>query len=151
MQVSKKRTATDEVLAVYYWEIVKVLRDLDKRAYIDELVEETGYSIGQIKKAVQWGRREFDKGHIKITDYVMASGTGYFLPTRGREVVAYVVQNTKDILSRSRTQKPIYEYAMAHWKEELQEAFAEKSQDGDIINDVMTPWEVFNSIINKED
>jgi hypothetical protein len=61
------------------------------------------------------------------------------------------VQNVKDILSRSRTQKPIYEYAMAHWKEELQEAFAEKSQEGDIINDVMTPWEVFNSIINKED
>jgi hypothetical protein len=40
---------------------------------------------------------------------------------------------------------------MAHWKEELQEAFAEKSHEGDIVNDVMTPWEVFNSIINKEE
>ena len=146
-----KRTLTDEVLSIYYWDIVRVLKKLNRSVYSSELMQITGYKESQIKKACQWGRREFEKGHIKVTDYVMASGTGYFLPTRGREIVAYVVQNVKYILSMSKTQKPIYDYAMARWKAELQREFAEKNEDESIIYDEMNPWEVFNRIMSKED
>jgi len=149
--MGRKKTLTDEVLAIYYKDIVKALKDLDRPCYADELMQLTGYNRAKIGKALQWGRREFENGKIKITDYVMASPEGYFLPSKGREVVAYVVQNIKYILSMSRTQTPIYDYAMSRWKDELQAAFAEKDEDAFAINDEMNPWEVFKNIMSKED
>lgn len=147
--MGRKKTFTDVVLEEYYKEILRAIKANGGWSYSDALSEVTGLNRSQIGKALQYARRKFDNHQLLIQDYVMANSTGYFLPTRGREVVAYVAQNYKDIRSRARTQQPIFRYAMEHWEEELLEALKDDVVDEDVINDEMEPWAVFNKIMNR--
>lgn len=147
-----------ELLKHRYYSIVKFLMEKDEPACIEEIALNTEMTISQVKKAIQWGRRYFEEGKMDIRSYVLASGNGYFLPTRGREVVAYVVQETKTIASRSRTQKPLYEWAMKTYPEQMKEAMSFQNRD-EYIDDEVNPWSVFYQIMqanidfkkNKED
>lgn len=140
-----RNKVTDEVLDERYWDIVNVLKEEKRFLYADELREKTRLKAGQIGKALQYGRRKFDSNEIKIKDYVMASPSGYFLPVRGAEVVAYVAQVFLDVNSRAKTIAPIYEYAKQKWPDELEKVLNDRfSEDED---DSMEPWGVFNKII----
>lgn len=146
--MGRTKQYTNEILEEYYRKIVDTLRKNDGFVYSDELSEKTGLNKAQIGKALQFGRRNFDGNLIPITDYVMASPTGYFLPTRGQEVIAYVVQVTLDARSRARTLKPIFEYANHHWGNQLQDLLNNRLADETETDDEMHPWEVFEQIMN---
>lgn len=147
--MGRKRQFTNEVLDEYYSIIHQVIVVANRPISGAELVQVTGLNIGQIAKAVQYKRRQFDNGTIPITDLIIASPNGYFLPSYGREVVAYGLQHYKDIMSRVRTFSPIIKYAKDHWPEAWDTAveILDNNYDPDAINDEVTPWEIYEQIM----
>lgn len=147
------RTPTDKTkeLSENYQKIVKAIKQNGGQIYSDDLCEMLDLTRGQIGKALQWGRRHFDdKDVVKITEYVMASSRGYFLPTCKEACVAYVVQNEKRIKSEIKTHRLIRNYVNEHWHEDLQKILNETSADDTSYNDdEMHPWGVFEQVINN--
>lgn len=137
------------LLAERYNEIVEAIAEADRPLYLPEIINITGMNIGQIKAANKYGRRAFGEGKIPIRDYVLSGPYGLFLPRRGRDIVAFVVYNWKKISSEFTTLKPILEYAMEKYGEELIDEMTKKS-DSDQIQDEVIPWEIFNQIIETE-
>jgi hypothetical protein len=145
------KTNTEDTLRTNYKKIVDAIKDEGGQIYSDKLAEKVGLRKGQIGKALQWGRRHFDdKDDVKITDYVMASSSGYFLPTCKEECVAYVAQNDKRIQSEIRTHRLIRNYVNEHWHDDLEKVLNEDSaEDTTYLNDTMIPWDVFDKVINN--
>ena len=149
--MGRTKQYTDTVLQSYYKSMLQVLRENDDYIFSDKMEELAGLNKAQIGKALQYGRRQFENEAMDVREYIMASPYGYFLPSRGKEVVAYVTQNFLDLRSRMRTQKGIYEYAMKHWPQQLLDLINEKSEENDKIDDEMKPWEVFKKIMGGKD
>lgn len=145
----KSKEMEDALLANRYQNIVESIADADRPMYVPEVLEATGLNIGQLKAAIKYGRRALGDGKINIRDYVLSGPYGLFLPRRGREIVAYVCYNYKKVNSELRTLKPIYDYAMNNYGEELLEEITKKD-DSDAINDEVIPWEVFNRVMETE-
>ncbi len=101
--------------------------------------------------ALKHGRREFAKGRIKPTQWIMASPRGYFLPKDPDDprIFAYIVSNFKEINSKVRTQAPLYEYMLRNNPAGLRDAFLKASNGDWEIDDEMNPWAVWNSIMKS--
>ena len=130
--------------------MLRELKNSENPICADEMMERTRLNKGQMSKALQYVRRLFDNNKISVKEYIMSSPDGYFLPTVGKQVIAYVAQFYLDARSRTKTIKPIYEYAMAHWPNQLKRTINEKSEEEDKIDDEMEPWAVFNKIIQED-
>ena len=117
-----------------------------------ELSMATGFKQSQISKALQWGRRQFEEGNLNVTQWIMASPKGYFLPKdkEDERIFAYAIQNIKDIRSRARTQLPLYESLLRTSPESLKRAFIKSSKGKEDINVEMNPWAVWKAIIESE-
>lgn len=143
---------TEEVLKNTYIQLYKIVKAAAPDCVtLDQLIEQTGHKASRISKALQWGRRQFGIGKMKGVEYwIMGGPKGYYLPTNEKETSGYIVQNVKDILSRTRTQLPLYDYAMRNFEDTLREAFAiAKAGDPESIRLDMNPWEVFNNIMEE--
>lgn len=112
----------------------------------------TGYKESQISKALQWGRRQFEEGKLRIDQWIMGGPKGYFLPKRGYDerIYAYAIQNIKDIRSRARTQLPLYEALLRDDPDALREAYLKSTDGREDISTEMNPWAVFNKIIESD-
>ena len=148
--MGRNKQYTDAVLEEYYNKIVTELKNDGGAIYRDDMAARVCLTPGQISKALQYARRRFEEGKTKITEYVMASPDGYFLPTMGREIVAYVAQIFMDTRSRVKTIMPIYEYAKRHWGNELLEEIDARLKEDDVLEDEMIPWAVFDTILNQK-
>lgn len=140
MKEDTKRTLQDN-----YERVVSALIAKGGSACIDELPALTNLTVGQITKAVQYGRRNFDFEHRNIQDYVMASDNGYFLPEDIDQCVAYTAQSLKNILSRAKTIKPLYHHMDENAPDKLSRAMNQTFSDD---TDETDPWAVFNSLMN---
>lgn len=136
---------TKRILQNNYGMILCALEAKGGRAYIDELPPLTNLTIGQITKAVQYGRRNFDFEHMPIQHYVMSSDKGYFLPEDIDQCVAYTAQALKDLLSRAKTIKPLYHHMDENAPDKLSRAMNQTFSDD---TDETDPWAVFNSLMN---
>ena len=156
--MGRKKTQTDDVLDGYYFKILDVLKDqkdisdsdedTPKSLYMPELCRETGLTEGQIKKATNHGRRMLGDKRINISQYVLGSNKGYFLPDYRRECIAYAVQHTKAIISAMAALEPLLNYGMERDKDAFFQAFKTGPSEN-YINDETTPWEIYDRVISS--
>lgn len=143
------RTPTPEkVLATTYNEAVRYIRSKGKNPVPrQELCGALSCTPSRLSASLKYGRNAFAEGRMEPKYWIMGGPKGYTLPYDDDKVLAaYVMQNVKDIRSRTRTQKPLYDYVLCHCPETLTEAFAMTKGFKNARLD-MNPWEAYNDVL----
>ena len=130
-------------------------RELEGYMLADELLDAINenqpipFTKSNMSAALQHGRRQLDKKRLKVTQWIMASPKGLFLPKseNDKRICAYVVQNFKDINSRNTTQVPLFAEVLRINPDGLREAFHEANKEWEVSNE-MKPWAVWSSIMD---
>ncbi len=139
-----RKTVPDEEMRRRFDTIVSVLKEEDRSVYADELKELTGLNA-KMQTALKYGRRLLEKGEISLRDYPLATNEGYFLPTRGKEVVAYALQWKMRLESEMKTYGYIIKYAQEKWPIEYAvalQALRDESEESDEV----IPYSVYESV-----
>ena len=121
----------------------------------DEIINALDIKKSRLAAALKHGRRQFATGRIKVTQYIMASPEGLFLPTSEDDprIFAYAAQQAKGICSRTTTFLPLYKKLLVTKGDEMYNAF-EVLKDGadiedDANRDIDPAWAVYNTIMSN--
>lgn len=150
--MGRKKILDDGVLGSVYNKCYQAIKDNRPQPVLSATLAKTiNEKPSRISAALQYGRRAFAEGRLKPQHWIMGGPKGLFLPDSDEATCAYIVQNVKDILSRTRTQRPLYDYAMKAYPDKLIEAFnmSQAGDDADSIRYDMNPWEVFQNIMDE--
>lgn len=138
-----------ESILEYLWECNE---EGQEAVYTPQIAEDLGLTRGQIAKALQTGRRDFDFKHKSISNYIMSSPRGLFVVDPQDDIknfMAYAVQTYKDIVSRVKTFKPLLRHIKENYPNEFIQAIEDsKSEDMTVESDEVEPWAVFNKLTN---
>lgn len=134
-------------------------RELEGYMLADELLDKVNknthswekFTKSQMSAALQHGRRQLENKRIKVSQWIMASPQGLFLPKGDDDdrIFAYAVSNLKEINSRARTQNPLFFELMRLDPEKLRTKIHEANSDWDIENDEMQPWGVWAKLTDQ--
>ena len=124
--------------------LISVLKEEDRNVYHDELKELTGLE-GKLPSTIKYCRRLLEKGEISLRDYPIATSEGYFLPTRGKEVVAYALYWKKRLESEMKTYGYIVKLAQEKWPIEYAVAL-QALRDEDETDEDVIPYSVYESV-----
>lgn len=111
------------------------------------------YNKGNISATLQYGRRQYKNKKIKMTQWIMASPEGLFLPKNADDerICAYAVSNFKEINSRATTQNPLF-FDLLHLNPEGLQAALNKANvpfEG-LTAKEMNPWAVWSKVMDSD-
>jgi hypothetical protein len=140
---------SEKELQKIYNEAVKYIQGKNKHPVPrSELCGALGVKPSRLSASLKYGRNAFALGQLKPKHWIMGGPKGYELPyDDDKKLVAYVMQNVKDVRSRTRTQKPLYDYVVATHPELLAEAFKITKEFAGARLD-MNPWEAYNEVLD---
>lgn len=155
MSRGRKVLLAPNVLEDIYKKIYRIIKDRDNEPiHMGELSDTTGVKPSRISAALQYGRRRLGaNGNIPF--WIMGGPKGYSLPLTedgdldSTRLVAYAIQNVKDVNSRARTQSMLYDFVAKNYEDELREGFrtAKLSNDVQGMRLDINPWGVYKRIM----